>query len=137
MNEKTKILEMLKEGKINVDEAERLINAISSNKSNTEKKQAEVAIINPKNKGKNIKGKLKIIVESADGDNVRISIPLKLAYAIDKMMPKKVYADMQEEGIDLKAILANISDITDELDEDIVNVDSADGDKVRVFIERD
>lgn len=137
MNEKTKILEMLKEGKITIDEAERLINAVSSNRSNKSKEKNNVEIIRPKSNGKNVKGKLKIIVESADGDNVRVSIPLKLAYAIDKILPKKVYSDMQEEGIDLKAILSNIGDITDELDEDIVNVDSADGDKIRVFIERD
>lgn len=137
MNEKTKILEMLENGKINVEEAERLLAAVEDVKPSGEKKHktknAEAKVILKNGK---LKGKLKIVVDSKDGDNVRVTIPLKLAKSINKFLPKEALESMTEEGINIETIMASIEDSIDEIDEDIVNVTSSDGETVRIFIEK-
>lgn len=137
MNEKTKILEMLENGKITVEEAERLLAAVEDVKPASEKKhkiknaEAKVTLKNGK-----LKGKLKIVVDSKDGDNVRVTIPLKLARTINKFLPKEALESITEEGINIESIIASIEDSIDEIDEDIVNVTSSDGESVRIFIEK-
>ncbi|MBN1619334.1 hypothetical protein JW890_01285 [candidate division WOR-3 bacterium] len=133
MNEKSKILEMLNEGKITAEEAEKLLNAVNEVKSSEQKTKKDAKIIASGNPSK---GKIKIDVVSSDGDNVKISVPLKLVKAIDKMLPKNVAEDLEEEGINLKELLLNIDETMEELDEDLVNVVSSDGDTVRIYIER-
>ncbi len=137
MNEKTKILEMLENGKITVEEAERLLAAVEDVKPASEKKhkiknaEAKVTLKNGK-----LKGKLKIVVDSKDGDNVRVTIPLKLARTINKFLPKEALESITEEGINIESIIASIEDSIDEIDEDLVNVTSSDGESVRIFIEK-
>ncbi len=135
MNEKAKILEMLNEGKITAEEAEKLLNAVNDVKS-TASPQMPKPPKPPFPPTGNAKGKIKIDVVSSDGDNVKISVPLKLVKAIDKMIPKNVAEDLEEEGINLRELLSNIDETMEELDEDLVNVVSADGDTVRIYIER-
>ncbi|MGC9365567.1 MAG: SHOCT-like domain-containing protein [bacterium] len=144
MNEKTKILEMLNEGKISVDEAERLLNAIDQVKPDHHKKISKAISLNTDGNrsesssktGKYPRAKIKIIVDSKEGDNVRISIPLKLAKSITKFIPHSAMEDIEDEGIDIKNIVEHLDELVDELDEDLVNVQSSDGDNVRIFIER-
>lgn len=133
MNEKTKILEMLNEGKITAEEAEKLLNAVSEAKSSESQKQKQAKTIAS---GSTAKGKIKIDVVSSDGDNVKISVPLKLVKAIDKMLPKNVAIELEEEGINLKELLLNLDESMEDLDDDLVNVVSSEGDTVRIYIER-
>ncbi len=83
MSEKEKLLQMVAEGKISVDDGERLLKAIGEveKKEENEKTTKTVvkAITRSKSSNKNLKGKLIILVDSSEGDNVKINLPLKLA----------------------------------------------------------
>ncbi|HLE10613.1 MAG: hypothetical protein A2504_08860 [Bdellovibrionales bacterium RIFOXYD12_FULL_39_22] len=132
MEERTRILSMLKNGKISEKEAERLLDAIgdNANKFSETKAASKIDV-------KNLVGKLCIEVNSADGDDVMVKIPLKLAPLGLKMMPKQTYEQMKKDhGIDLAELLTHIDEIAGELDEDIVNVNSANGDKVRIYVKK-
>jgi len=143
MSEKEKILKMVAEGQISVDEGEKLLKAINAVKK---KNVAPVApaeaptapeVITPVEEvkvNKKMKGKLVIDIDSASGDKVKVNLPLRLASLAANMIPKEKLADIQSEGIDISGILNNITELIDEVDDDIVNVESASGDKVRIYI---
>jgi TusA-related sulfurtransferase len=136
--EKLQILKMLEDKKISVEQAEKLLKAVDSVDSKSEvKKSVAVAVSDGKVEGSGkLKGKFKVVVESADGDNVVITLPLMLAKLAVNMMPKNKMAEIKGEGIDLEQIVANIDSFVDMVDEDIVNVESANGDVVRIYIEK-
>ena len=126
MDEKKRILEMLEKGKITAEEANELLEAIGENENSVISKPKET------NKVKSKSPKFRVIIKTNEGDNVNISIPLKLAKISRNVVPKSARAEMEEAGIDFDALLDNL----DEFDEDIVNIETEDGDIIRVFIER-
>ena len=130
--EREKILQMLADGKISPQEADELIDAIGK------KPETAVVVKSLKDgKGKvNLSGKLRIEVKSASGDDVKIAVPLKLANLITTFVPKDKISKLEENGVNLNEIFSNIDGFTKNMDEDIVNVQSADGDNVRIYIER-
>ncbi len=74
---------------------------------------------------------LRIVVDSADGDKVRVNLPMALAQAaIDCGM--KIEGISSLEGIDLSAILNMVNQGAIG---NLVEVESADGDLVRIFVE--
>ncbi len=128
-----KILDMLAEGKITSDEASLLLEKIGSVKEEVnETPQTPEA---PKGAARY----LRVVVDSADGDKVNIKVPmslLKTGIKLSALMPADAADAVKDQGIDL----AQLKDLpTDELIEALreleVNVDSADGDKVRIFTE--
>ena len=123
--EKKKVLEMLAEGKITVDEAERLLNALERGES-------------PKAGKGGGKRLLKILVNSKDGDTVNIAIPISLAKIALSMVPDSVMEELEEDSdFDLRRFLEHLDDLLSEMNDfegDIVNVESADGDSVRIFL---
>ena len=123
MNTKEQILTMVKEGSISIDEGLELINAIESKESVKE----------PQRKTLN-KRLIRIVVDSKDGEKVRVNIPLSLA-KIGLDLGSQLNIDGQKlnlQGIDLDKIL-------DQIDEDthgeLLTVDSEKGDHVRIFID--
>ena len=77
---------------------------------------------------------LRIIVDSAAGDRVRVNLPIALvevAMEIGMEMPQ-VNGNEALKGIDLKKVLemVRLGCVGN-----LVEVDSADGDKVRIFVE--
>ncbi len=77
---------------------------------------------------------LRITVDSADGDRVRVNVPLALvevAMEIGMEMPQINGTDALK-GVDLDKILRLVRE---GLVGNLVEVDSADGDKVRIFVE--
>jgi hypothetical protein len=136
-DERRQILDMLAAGKISVDEAERLLSAISSDEAAPAKDQGS----------KKIPKYLRVLVEpgpgNEDGDKVNIRVPMKLIRAglkwaafIPKAYQGKVDSALQESGIDmdlsnikpedLEDIMANLDDLT---------VDVEGKEKVRIFCE--
>jgi len=136
-DERRQILDMLASGKISVDEAERLLSAISSDESEQTKDQGF------KNEAKY----LRILVEPGPGneagDKVNIRIPMKLIRAglkwatfIPKNVQGKVDDALHEQGInmdlstikpeDLEELVTNLNDLT---------VDVEGKEKVRIFCE--
>ncbi|MBM7559976.1 SHOCT-like domain-containing protein [Marinitoga litoralis] len=120
-----RVLNMVKEDKIEVEEAADLIEAFFD----TEVKEV---------KNNNTKRKLVIKVNSADGDKVNVRIPLGLIKMAKAMIPlglSQQGTNMSKEQID--QIIEAIDNINfDEFEgETIVDVDSEDGDIVKIYIE--
>jgi hypothetical protein len=135
--ERRKILEMLQEGKISVDEAERLLSALSS----PEVEEREIS---------SEKGKLKylrILVEPGPGseekERVNVRVPLKLIRAglklasfIPKHAQTKVNEALQEKGIDFdfkKVTSEDLEDLITQLDDLTVEVEGKE--TVRIYCE--
>jgi len=149
MNEhRRQILQMLSEGKISADEAERLI-AAAEEPSAT--KSSDVA---GRAAGKDRPKYLRVQVDSEDGGghdgptkvNVRVPMQLlragvKLAYLIPTAALQKANLAMHEKGIpvDLTQIKPeNLEDLVEQLSDLTVDVDQKDAEnkvKVRVFCE--
>ena len=137
MKEKEKILKMVSEGKISVSDAERLLNAINENKTKPSKPHRKLAkVVDRIKQSMPVSGKIIIDIQSARGENVQIKLPLKLANLAINMIPKDKMSEMDREGVNIKEILTNISEMVDEVDEDILNITSASGDCIRIYIER-
>ena len=77
---------------------------------------------------------LRITVDSADGDRVRVNVPMALvevAMEIGMEMPQ-INGQDALKGIDMNKVLRLVRE---GLVGNLVEVDSADGDKVRIFVE--
>ena len=77
---------------------------------------------------------LRITVDSADGDRVRVNLPIALveiALEIGMEMPQ-INGNEALKGVDLKKVLelVRLGCVGN-----LVEVDSADGDKIRIFVE--
>jgi hypothetical protein len=138
MNEEhRRILEMLKEGKITVAEAERLLAAVSEPSAEAAASPA----------GKLGWKYLRVLVEPGPGseskDKVNIRVPFKLIRAglkfaalIPKASQGKVNEALKEKGIDIdlsKITAEDLQDILFNLDDMTVEVDGED--RVRIFCE--
>lgn len=85
----------------------------------------------------NLTGKLHIEINSHEGDQVMVKIPLKLAPLALKMVPKQAQESLRNQhGVDISDLLSNLDEIAGELDDDLVNISSHEGDKVRIYIQR-
>lgn len=138
MNEERKrILEMLAEGKINTDEAERLLSALSreteTGSDTTEKIWGHKY--------------LRVVVEPAPGntgtEKVNIRVPLKLIRAglkLASFIPKdaqvKVNEALHDKGIDTDFSQIKPEDLEDLIEQlDNLTVDVEGKEKIRVFCE--
>lgn len=130
--EQRKILEMLAQGKITVDESERLLKAleVSESPKQTESKKIQY---------------LKVEVDSKTGDKVNVRVPLKLVRAgmklrslIPAQAQEKVTSALEEKGINIdlnKISDKELEELVQSLTELTIDVDSEEGDKVRVYCE--
>jgi hypothetical protein len=133
MNEhRREILQMLSEGKISADEAERLLAALDKERP----EEGTQAPRRPKY--------LRVAVENEDDTKVNVRVPMqllragvRLASLIPPQARTRVNEAMQERGvtIDLTQIKPeNLEELIDQLGEMTVDVDNDDV-KVRVFCE--
>jgi uncharacterized protein YpuA (DUF1002 family) len=128
--ERRKILEMLSRGKINVEEAEKLLSALSNSDSGTPRTdESGNGSARPKY--------LRVLVEPAPGnseaDRVNIRVPLKLIRAglkmtslIPKQAHEKVNEALREKGLemdfaqikpeDLEEIVSQLNDLSVEVE---------------------
>lgn len=120
--ERMKILELLTKGIISADEAEKLLSAIGDDEVKTE------AAVQKKNQFR----MLKVYVDSADGDVVKIELPIEFA----KLLKSKKFnigsVELDDMNIDVDTLIEMIN--SGAIGE-IVNVKSADGDVVRILVE--
>ncbi len=136
--ERTKILEMLKDGKIGVADAEKLLAALSS---------GDAAGNEPQAPGGRKSRYLRVQVEPGPGseskDKVNIRVPmkliragLKLAAFIPRDARTQVSAALKDKGIDAdwdKISPEDLEQIVAQLDDLTVDIDGKD--KVRIFCE--
>ena len=130
MEERIRILKMLEAGKINADEADKLLQSIDKQIKPMDMPQSRKPIFT-----KGSSKKLKIRVESNEGgsEKVNVSIPLSLAKLVSGFIPKEQQRTMEAQGIDLNTILGHIDEL-EAMGEDLVNVES-DNEKIRIYIE--
>jgi hypothetical protein len=146
--DRARILNMLAEGKINAEEAERLLDALDSRAATS---PAETAATAPGIKGdptpllQALPKYLYVKVDSEQGDKVDVKVPLalvrsglKLTSLIPPQAMEQLNEQMVEKGISIDFSNLKPEDI-DELVEALrdmeINVDSKNGDRVRVYCE--
>lgn len=130
-DERQRILRLVADGKATPEEAEQLLEALAKDDKGSDNTVMKSTSGMPKY--------LRVTVDSAKGDKVNVRVPLSLVRAgmkLTALVPKDVSKQMEEKGIDLSALSTMESDeLVEALRELEVNVDSADGDMVRVFCE--
>lgn len=129
MNSKEQILQMVKDGTISVEDGLKLLEALGLQNVPTPPTQP-IINVNPAGGRK----MLRVVVDSAKGDVVRINVPTSLVKAgLNLSNSLKVDGNpIDMKGVDVDMIMAAIEEgATGE----IVNVESADGDVVKIFID--
>lgn len=140
--ERTRILGMLKDGMITIEEAEKLLAAMEGRES----VPAQDVVILKDTRGRKPK-KLRITVDSKDGksDNakVNVNIPISLVKSLGPILmtsiPKDARSELEGQGIDIATILKQVEELIESgMEEDIINVDSDEEGstaKVRIYVE--
>lgn len=124
--ERMKILDLLSKGIIKPEDAEKLLAALGVNDSPVY--EADPVQVMPSKKAPF--RMLRVYVDSADGDKVRIQLPIEFAKLLKS---GKFNIDAIEDfDIDIDALIQMINaGVVGEL----VNVESADGDIVKIVVE--
>ncbi|MFW5786718.1 MAG: SHOCT-like domain-containing protein [Halanaerobiales bacterium] len=118
-DERLRILKMVEEGKIDVGEANKLLETLDSS--------------NNKNSNKKTKGRfVKIFVEENGEEKVDISIPLVLARSFMKFIPNKAKKSLNDKDIDIDNVIEKLEN--DMEDGTLVNIKDGE-DKVIIKIE--
>ena len=136
-SERKKVLDMVAEGKVSVDDAERLLKKLGGPAAGDAAGDGGAAGggDSPEAGAEPLKY-LRVLVDSADGDKVNIRVPLGLlrtGVSLATLLPSAAGEKLSENGIDLSHLAGDA--LVEELRELTVDVDSAKGDTVRVFCE--
>jgi hypothetical protein len=135
--ERKKILEMLVEGKISAEDAERLLDKVTG-------ATAEAAPLNAGPTGEATAAPkkpryLRILVERPGEDNVNVRIPLAFTRTGSRLLavlPRRVSERLSDQGIDLAALSAlNDEDFAKALEELHVDIEKGDGKKIKICCE--
>jgi hypothetical protein len=117
--EQKQILNMLQEGKITIDEAQALLEALN---------QPQKDLIIPNKRG-NTRKFLKISIKSSEGDDVKIQVPVDFTKFI-KMGQAKM--KLNEYDIDIDSLIQLIEEGANG---EIVDIKTSDGDLVKIVVE--
>jgi hypothetical protein len=144
MSAETKqVLEMLQEGKITTEDAEKLLDKLSGAPAGS---SASASNGSPAG-GQQAAGSagsarklqfLRIQVERPGRDNVNVRIPLSLARSSSWMalIPPRVSERLVEQGIDLSGLVAlKDEQLAEALENMNIDIDKGNGKKVRIFCE--
>ena len=145
--ERRQILEMLASGKISADEAERLLERIGpagslrspGGTAGSDGGSEGDADAGPRKGTGGKRRYLRVRVDGGDGDKVNVRVPLGLIKAgikLKSLLPNQAHDEIEKTGLDLGR-LAELEgeELLEALTELEVDVDSGDGDVVRVFCE--
>jgi len=141
--EKKTVLDMLAQGRINAEEAARLLESLEEPDGMNSPPADNEARQNMRNKGKKLRVQVKGYAEDGKKRDVNVGVPLALARYVDDLiascLPEAANRELMKQGINLRQInIGQLADTLENLDEDIVNADLAQGDmdlKVRVYVE--
>ncbi len=107
--ERRRILDMLAEDRISVEQAEALLRALSGSDARPEKPQPPVPPQAPK--VRHGARSLQILVSNeASGKHVNVTVPLGLVKFARKFVPASAQLSIEESGIDLQQLLDSIDD---------------------------
>lgn len=143
-DDRARILNMLAGGKISAEEAERLLDALETQKGAETASPEDSAIKgDPEPLLKALPKYLYVKVTAVNGDNVDVKIPialvrsgLKLTSLIPAQAMDQINASMSQHGMSVDFTNLKPGDIDEliaALRDTEVNVDAQNGDKVRVF----
>ncbi|WP_102410253.1 SHOCT-like domain-containing protein [Beduinella massiliensis] len=126
MDEKMRILRMVEQGTVTAEQAAELMAALNAD--------APGPLAAPE-ASRYDKKLLRVLVESAEGDNVKIQFPVGAIKKIVKATGKLPISEASLQGVDLTEVMEAVSECLDaEVEGDFVNVESADGTTVRIFV---
>ncbi len=128
MDERRRILKMVAEGTVTPEQAEQLLDALEADRA------VEVLpALSPEEYDRKM---LRIVVDSQDGDKVNIRFPIRGVRKILKATGRLPGLSMELEGINIWELMDGVTECLDsQTVGDLVDVESADGDKVRIFVE--
>ena len=128
MDERARILKMVAEGTVTPKQAEQLLNALDV------RKETESAPILPlEDYDRKI---LYIVVDSKDGDKINVQFPVGGIKKIIRATGKIPLAVDGMEGLNMEELMDAVAECLDSrVVGDFITVDSADGDKVRLYVE--
>lgn len=130
-----KILEMLAEDKITVEEATALLSKLGK----SEDQEEDVAEVEEGSGKKKTPRFLRVIVDSANGDKVNVRVPLSLiktGIKLSALIPGNAADHMSSHGLDFSQLSTlDTEELIQALRDMQVDVESADGDNVKVFTE--
>lgn len=140
MEEKMRILKMVEEGKISAEQAVGLLDALGEAVSREAGSQGKTSDdkwvdLNVSKDTPYEKKMLRIVVDSPDGDKVKVQFPVNIIRQILKVTGKLPIQGEGMQSIDLDALTASVLECLDnETLGNIVDVNAADGTIVKVFI---
>jgi len=136
--ERKKILEMVSQGKISAEDAERLLDKLVSNAAQLPGPAANSheSRILPEGGGRKF---LRILLSTATGrEELNMRVPLALMRGGIKLLtilPPRVTQKLAAKGIDLSGFLDTSGELASSLEDLDLNMDSGEGQKLRVFCE--
>lgn len=127
MDEKLRILKMVEDGTVTADQAAQLLSAVGI------EEKPENSLSERKAYDKKM---FRIIVDSEVGDKVNIQFPVGAVKRLLKATGKLPIPEKDLQGVDLSSIMDAVSEcLEEEIDGDFVNVEAADGTKVRIYVD--
>jgi len=119
--EKKQILEMVRDGKLTVEEAQKIMEAMDQGDEDA----AAVTATRPTRF-------LRIRVKDEDGARVNVSVPLSLVRALWRFIPKDAMRELEGHNIDVDSILVAVNEGAQGV---LVDVEDEDGTKVEIVVE--
>jgi len=139
--ERKKILEMLAEGKITADDADRLIDKLSGLEQGAESNAQAKTEGKPEEKpGEGAKPRfMRIVIDKPGQDQVNVRIPLAFTRAGSNLLavlPLQVREKLADRGIDIGAMCSMApKDLAEAVENMNIDIEKGDGRKVKVFCE--
>ena len=127
MDEQLRILKMVEEGTITAEQGAQLLEAM---RPGTAEQQHALR------KNSYDKKIFRVVVDSTAGDKVKVQFPVGAIKKIIKATGKLPIPEQNLQGVDLSSMMDAVAECLDgELEGDFVNVETADGTTVRVFVD--
>ena len=118
--EKRQILEMVRDGKLSVEEAQRIMDAME---------QETKALLRQLRPCPQV---LRVRVKDEDGAKVNVSVPISLVRVLWRFIPRDAMRELEAHNIDMDAILAAVNEGAQG---SLVDVEDEDGAKVEIVVE--
>ena len=128
MDEKLRIFKMVEEGTVTAEQGAALMSALTADIP-----EQQTAMI----KNSYDKKMFRVIVDSTNGDKVKIQFPVGAIRKILKVTGKLPIPEEELKGVDLSGMMEAIAEcLSEEIEGDLVNVEGADGTVVRIFVDK-
>jgi hypothetical protein len=138
--ESRKVLDMLAEGKITPEQADKLLEKLSSPQSAEAKPEESSSASSRSSSSSSSKPRfLRIVVDKPGQEQVNVRMPLAFARKgthLLAVLPERIREKLAEQGIDLQAAAGlNDKEWADAIENMNVDIDKGNGKKVRIFCE--